>query len=125
MTVDAHPLPRPSKYAGNAVPERDAAILRMAAAGADYARIGQAVGMKPSNVQKRLYTLRERIADEAEERARKHPGFPKHLPCPTCRTERLCQWPGDRHCAGCKDTPAWRAGDGVRGTVAGIRRGRG
>lgn len=120
------PAPRPTAtrlYAG-----RDAAILAMAADDMPAHKIAVALGMKPDHAARRLADLRERLADEqaeAEERARKYPGFPKPLPCPMCRTERVCQDPGDRHCARCKGTPAWRAGDGVRGAVAGIRKGRG
>lgn len=127
MSATAYALPPPSKYARNADPERDDAILRMADAGATYAEVGQALGMRPSSVQKRLYALRERLADaaEAEERARKRPGWPRDEACLTCGERGRREHPGERVCNACKQTTVWRAGDGVRGAVTGIRRGRG
>ena len=125
--IGAVRVPTPSKYARNAAPERDAAILRLAGTGATYDQIGRAVGMKASSVQKRLYALRERIADEAaeaEERTRKHLGFPKDLPCPICRRWRTCRTAADRYHPECRAVAA-HLDTGVRGTVAGIRRRRG
>lgn len=127
-TVNGVRVPAPRPGASPVYAWRDAEILRLAADDIPAYKIAAALGMRPDHAARRLADLRERLADEqaeAEERARKYPGFPKPLPCPMCRTERVCQTPGDRHCVRCKDTPAWRAGDGVRGAVAGIRRGRG
>lgn len=125
--VDAYALPPPSKYARDPNPERDLAILRMDGAGATLAEIARApeIQMTVSAVQKRLYKLRDLLADEAEKRARERPGWPRDERCLTCRKWGRREHPGERVCGACKQTSIWRAGDGVRGAVAGIRRGRG
>lgn len=118
-------VPAPRRNATCLDAGRDAEILRLNAEGVSRHKIASLLGMRTEHAARRLEQLLERLEDEAEAEARRHPGFPKRLPCPMCRTERVCQDRGDRHCARCKDSPAWRAGDGVRGAVTGIRRGRG